>query len=123
MPVAGQKKLRNCLCISDRFFMQPSHIPFGWLKTMYESIVRKQLIVKPDAPGRQFLALISDHVNTQITASGKLTHPNHPKVTQSWKQTGKIVCSGCYFVKIFAENRDTKKSFPVPQGVSYWYFR
>lgn len=52
------------------------------------SIVRKQLIVKPDAPGWEFLALISDRLNTQITASA-ITHPNHPKVTQSGKQTGK----------------------------------
>jgi hypothetical protein len=49
-------------------------------------IVRKQLIVKPDEPGGQFMALISDRLNIQITGSG-IKHPNQPKVTQSEKHT------------------------------------
>ncbi|NEU76622.1 hypothetical protein PI95_029965 [Hassallia byssoidea VB512170] len=56
--------------------MQLSHLPFAWLKTIrllsevgesQGSIVRKRLIVKRDAPGRQFMTLISDRLNTQIT--------------------------------------------------------
>jgi hypothetical protein len=68
--------------------MQPSHLAFAWLKIIEESIAQKRLIVKPDAPRRQFMTLISDRVNTQITAS-RITHLNHPKVTQSGKHTGK----------------------------------
>ncbi|MBW4568842.1 MAG: hypothetical protein KME31_12685 [Tolypothrix carrinoi HA7290-LM1] len=46
--------------------MQLSHLPFAWLKTIRlfsevgeseGSIVRKQLIVKPDAAGRQFMTM------------------------------------------------------------------
>ncbi|MGI2908935.1 hypothetical protein [Tolypothrix sp. VBCCA 56010] len=46
--------------------MQLSHLPLAWVKTIrllsevgetQGSIVRKQLIVKPDAPKRQFLTM------------------------------------------------------------------
>jgi hypothetical protein len=68
--------------------MQPSHLAFAWLKIIEGSIVQKKLFVKSDAPRWQFMTLISDRLNTQITAS-RITHLNHPKVMQSGKQTGK----------------------------------
>ncbi|MEH2437767.1 MAG: hypothetical protein V7K25_26670 [Nostoc sp.] len=38
--------------------MQLSYLPLAWLSNLEQSIVQKQLIVKPDTPLPQILALI-----------------------------------------------------------------
>ncbi|MBG1243570.1 hypothetical protein [Nostoc sp. NZL] len=38
--------------------MQLSYLPLAWLTNIEQSIVKKQLIVKPDTPLPQILALI-----------------------------------------------------------------
>ncbi|MEH1943562.1 MAG: hypothetical protein V7L01_25545 [Nostoc sp.] len=38
--------------------MQLSYLPLTWLKNIEQSIVKKQLIVKPDTPLPQILALM-----------------------------------------------------------------
>ncbi len=42
--------------------MQPSYLRFAWLKTIEQSILRKQLIVKQDTSLLQFLAFIGNQL-------------------------------------------------------------
>ncbi|MGI8500617.1 MAG: hypothetical protein ACR2LR_05695 [Hassallia sp.] len=91
--------------------MQPSHLPFAWLKTIEGFIARKQLIVKPDVAGREFLTLVSDRLNTQITASA-ITYFNHVTVSLCPRVSlyrSILVWSSrwCYFVRITAKSPDT----------------